>query len=289
MSARLIIQLLDLLCPALPAPARRGWARCVSALEFRFRPSRRAAVLENLRQIASWGHAALIDPGARIRAARLIFESFHLAWIESFARRPLRGGRFRFRGAEYLYRALARGRGAVIAAPHLGSWELAGAALRDLGLEVHAVSGIQMHPFLSEALRSRKEREGIRIHTSSDDLTGLVQALRQGALVVLLADGNVYSRSLPTIFFGRGMAFPAGPAILARRARVPILHAHAARGSDGGNQLCFEGMDTPDFTIPFSEDLLRLTGLVARSQERNIAEHVTQWGIFRPLWEPDAA
>jgi lauroyl/myristoyl acyltransferase len=261
----------------------------VSEIEFRFRPSRRAAVLENLNQIASAGHTALLDPGARTRVARRIFESFHLAWIESFSTGSLREGQFRFRGSEHLYRALAQGRGAILAAPHVGSWELAGAALAGLGLEVHAVSGVQVHPFLSEALRWRNERRGIRIHTTSEGFTGLARALRRGALVVLLADGDVYSRSLPTPFFGRRVAFPAGPAILARRAGVPILHAHAARAIDGGNRLCFEGMDAPDFTIPFREDLQRLTALVARSQERNIAAHVAQWGIFRPLWSADLA
>src|SRR5262245_58397382 len=173
----------------------------------------------------------------RRRTARRMFESFTLAWIESFSRRPLRGPRFRFQGAEILYGALARGRGAVIAAPHLGSWDVAGAALVELGLEVHAVAGIQLHPSLSAAFRVEQERRGIQIHTPSEGFRGLVRALRRGALVVLLTDGDVFSRALPTPFFGRQVPFPSGPAVLARRAGVPILHAHAARNPHGGNRL----------------------------------------------------
>jgi hypothetical protein len=49
-------------------------------------------------------------------------------------------------------------------------------------------------------------------------------------------------------------------------------------------------MDEPDLSLPLREDLLRLTSLVARTQERNIAAHVSQWCIFRPLWSAaDAA
>lgn len=251
-------------------------------------------MLDNLAQIAACGHPELSSPEARERAARRMFESLQLSWIEYFADRPADGnghaGSLDFRGAELLYRALARGRGAVIAASHVGSWEVAGLALARLGLEVHAVSGVQIHPLLARAMRDRKAREGVQIRTPGDGFAPLVLALRRGAVVVLLVDGDVFSRSLPAPFFGRATPFPAGPAILARRARVPILHAHAARGQDGRHRISFDGLDEADPSLALREDLTRLTTLVAQSQERNIAAHVTQWCIFRPLWEPaDAA
>jgi len=286
---RLIVRFLEVFCAALPERAQRIAARSLSGIQFRLAVSRRRAVLANLDQIAKSGHPELAEAGVRHRTARRMFESLALAWIESFSRRPLRGARFRLQGVEILYRALAQGRGAVIAAPHLGSWDVAGAALVELGLEVHAVAGIQLHPCLSAAFRSEQERRGIRIHTPAEGFGGLVVALRRGALVVLLADGDVFSRALPTPFFGRRVPFPAGPAVLARRARVPILHAHAARSSGGGNRLCFEGMDAPDFSLPVAEDVRRLTSLVARQEERSIAAYVAQWGIFRPVWSGDLA
>lgn len=278
-----------MVCAALPERARPLAARSLSGIQFRVAAARRNAVLANLNQIARAGHLELAEAGVRRRTARRMFESFALAWIESFSRNPLRGSRFRFEGAELLYRALARGRGAVIAAPHLGSWDVAGAALVELGFEVHAVAGIQLHPLLSTAFRAEQERRGIQIHTPSDGFGGLVQALRRGALVVLLADGDVFSRALPTPFFGRRVLFPSGPAVLARRARVPILHAHAARSAEGGNRLCFTGMDLPDASMPLAEDVRRLTSLVARHEERSIAAHVAQWGIFRQVWSVDLA
>jgi lauroyl/myristoyl acyltransferase len=251
-------------------------------------------VLENLAQIAASGHPGLTSPRARASAAKSMFESLQLSWIEYFAELPERNESrdlaARFRGTELLYRALARGRGAVIAAPHVGSWELAGLALARLGLEVHAVSGVQIHPLLARSLRDRKARQGIVIRTPDEGFAPLVTALRQGAVVVLLVDGDIYSRSLPAPFFGRAIPFPAGPAILARRARVPILHAHATRGENGCHEVSFDGLDEPDPGLGFAEDLTRLTTLMARSQERTIAANVTQWCIFRPLWNAaDAA
>lgn len=266
----------------------------IAAIQYRFHAARRNAVLENLATIGAAGHPELADRAARERIARRMFENFQLAWIEYLAGRPWSGRRdgpaLEFRGAEILYRALAGGRGAVIAASHLGGWELAGTGLARLGLSVHAVSGVQVHPFVAREVRAWKRAEGIRVHTPREGFAPLVSALREGGVVVLLVDGDVYSRSLPATFFGRRIPFPAGPAILARRAWVPILHAHAARDPGGRHRVSFDGLDEPDPSLPLREDLARLTSLVARSQERNIAAHVSQWCIFRPLWSAaDAA
>jgi lauroyl/myristoyl acyltransferase len=287
----LLLQAIQTACATSSPRTHRIVARFIASLQYALSRSRRSAVLENLAQIAASGHPGLTSPKARTRAAKSMFESLQLSWIEYFAELPERNDLApRFRGTELLYRALARGRGAVIAAPHVGSWELAGLALARLGLEVHAVTGVQIHPLLARSLRDRKARQGMVIRTPDEGFAPLVSALRQGAVVVLLVDGDIYSRSLPAPFFGRAIPFPAGPAILARRARVPILHAHASRGENGRHEVSFDGLDEPNLGLGFAEDLARLTTLMARSQERTIAANVTQWCIFRPLWNAaDAA
>jgi len=291
---RVLLRLARSACHAAPPKLHRATARVIAAVQYRFHSDRRNAVLENLATMGAAGHPELADRASRERVARRMFESLQLAWIEYFAGHAWSGRRggptLEFRGAELLYRALARGRGAVIAASHLGGFELAGSALARLGIPVHAVTGVQLHPAVAREVREWKGREGIRVHTPQDGFAPLVAALRTGGVVVLLVDGDIYSRSLPADFFGRRIPFPAGPAILARRAGVPIVHAHAARGAGGSHRVTFDGMDVPDPSLPLTEDLHRLTSLVARSQERNIAAHVSQWCIFRPLWSAaDAA
>lgn len=277
----------------MPPSAQRALARGLAALQYRLSPGQRAAVLGNLTQIASAGHPGLADMKARGRAAQSMFESSHRGWLEYLSHHTARGlptGRsFRMSGTEHLYRAIARGRGAILAVPHLGNWELGAVGLTRLGFRVHAVTGVQLHPLLARHVRALKEREGIRVSTPQDGFAPLVAALREGEIVALLVDGDVYSRSLPTDFFGRRVAFPAGPAILARRARVPIIPAHAVRGADGDHEFRFVGFDEPDYSLPLHEDLCRLTEGVAHAQERSIAAHVTQWCIFRPIWGADAA
>jgi lauroyl/myristoyl acyltransferase len=78
---------------------------------------------------------------------------------------------------------------------------------------------------------------------------------------------------------------PLGPAILARRAGAPIVHAYTIRDGDG-DLVVFESVDAPDPRRAHAEDLARLTEGMARAMERAIAAHPAEWCIFRPLAAP---
>ncbi len=293
MLPRYALLALQIIATCLPPRIRGFCALAIGHLEFRVDSARRAAVLGNLAQIAAAGHRDLAEPDARERAARAIFRNRPLAWMEYLAKHPSgsRGtadGTRLFR-TELLYAAISRGRGVVLTVPHLGSWELAALTAARQGLTVHVVTGIQLHPFLADAVRARKARERIRVSTPEAGFRPLLTTLREGGIVALLVDGDVFTRSLPARFFGRDTPFPAGPAILARRTGAPLLHGHAEREPGGSHRFTFDALDRPDYTLPLREDLIRLTVGAARAQERNVASHVTQWCVFRPFWGSDAA
>jgi KDO2-lipid IV(A) lauroyltransferase len=285
--ARLLLQAALRLAARIPPSVSRGIASLVAAAEYRLSPGRRAAVLANLDQIARSGHPLLANPADREREARSVFRSYHRHLAEFLAQRGLSRAdwdeRFRFEGMEVLYRAAAAGRGAVVAAAHLGNWELAGLALARFGFRVHVVTGTQWNPLLHGAVRELKERSGIAVSTPEDGFRPLLASLRRGSLVVLLVDGDVYTRGRTARFFGRAVHFPSGPALLARRSGAPLLHAHSAR-TDDGLRIVFDGADLPDPALPLERDLARLTDCVAAAQERNIAAHVGEWCIFRPFF-----
>ena len=276
------------LAPTLPDSAMESLARATARVAFAFPSRRRRAVESNLARIAESGK--LPADGARTlgRTARSIFESYHRFILEYLAQRSIDASaldtRFRFRGMEILYEALTRGRGAVITAPHVGNWELAGIAIARLGYRVHVVTGVQFHARVTRAARLLKERERILVSTPADGFRPLLQTLRRSGVVVLLTDGDVFTRSLTTEFFGRRVPFPTGPALLARRARAPLLHAHAERSASGRHVVAFDGIESPEPELSVAEDVRRLTRRVALAQERTIATHLDQWCIFRPLF-----
>jgi KDO2-lipid IV(A) lauroyltransferase len=276
------------LAPALPARAAESLARATARLEFAFPSKRRSAVESNLTWIAQSGLLPANRPGGVEGTARSIFESYHRFVLEYLAQRSLDSraldARFRFQGMEILYRALARGRGAVVAAPHVGNWELAGLALARLGFLVHVVTGVQFHARFTRSARLLKERQRILVSTPVDGFRPLLSTLRRGGIVVLLTDGDVFVRSLDTTFFGRLVPFPLGPALLARRAGAALLHAHAERTGAGVHVVSIDGVESPRPELTVKEDVRRLTRRVAQFQESTIAAHLDQWCIFRPLF-----
>lgn len=294
MVSSLLLKAVFSVVPAVPQFALVSLARATARLEYSVSVMRRRAVVSNLEVIARGGHPALTGARELDSTARSIFESYHRFLLEYLAQRSLDSDaldtRFRFRGMECAYHALAGGRGAVICAPHLGNWELAGIALSRLGFRVHVVTGVQFHRRWARVARAMKARERILVSTPEEGYAPLLTTLRRGGLVVLLTDGDVYARSLGASFFGRTVPFPIGPALLTRRARAPLLHAHAERGSCGRHIVSFDGVEHSDPMISLEEDVCRITRRVAEAQERAIAAHVGQWCIFRPVFgNADAA
>lgn len=134
------------------------------------------------------------------------------------------------RGEEHLRRGLERGRGVVVAGPHLGAWEL-------LGLWMgrhHAITSLYRRPLvreLEDLFQKARCRSGARLHpASASGVRALCSALRRGGVVGILPDqdpgpgGGVF---VP--FFG----IPANSSVLiprvASRLGATILLAFAER------------------------------------------------------------
>lgn len=293
-ASRLLLEALSRIAAALGPGGRRAAAEALAAIDRSVSAGRREGLRANLERLGAWGHPLARTPSDRARTERAIFRSYHLGVIEYAASRG--GGRgadatgnVAFSGAERLYRALSEGRGAVVTAPHLGSWERAGVALARLGFRVHVVTGVQYHAAVAAAVRERKERERLAVSTPEEGFLPLLATLRRGGLVVLLADGDVHRRSRAVRLFGAPCAIPVGPALLARRAGAPLVHAHAARDEEGRHVISFDSADRPDRALSVAADVARMTDGVARALERAIAAHLTEWCIFRPLFDDPAS
>lgn len=134
------------------------------------------------------------------------------------------------RGEEHLRRGLERGRGVVVAGPHLGAWELLGLWLG----RHHAVTSLYRKPLvreLEEVFQKARGRSGARLHpANASGLRAVCSALRRGGVVGILPDqdpgpgGGVF---VP--FFG----IPANSSVViprvASRLGTTVLVAFAER------------------------------------------------------------
>lgn len=124
------------------------------------------------------------------------------------------------------------GPGLVLALPHMGSWDFAGAWCARVGIKVVSVAE-RLPRGVYEQFAAARSGMGMTIYPvdQPDVMRVLSQHVRDGHLVCLLADRDLSARGVGVAWPGDGGArvgVPAGPALLARRTgadlRVATTH-----------------------------------------------------------------
>lgn len=134
-------------------------------------------------------------------------------------------------GLEGLEQALAEGRGAILVTGHLGSWEMAGAALAARGVELDGVALVQANPLFDGLIRKARETLGMRLIDRGNAMRQVPRSLRAGRAVGLVADQNARTGGVFINFFGHRAATFRGPALFAIRTGAPIFVGACIRSS----------------------------------------------------------
>lgn len=187
-------------------------------------------------------------------------------------------------------RAAVAERGAVVALPHSGNWDLAGAWACLTGMPVTTVAeeltGAVDTEF-AQFLRLR-ERLGMTVYGHRDPavLHRLVAAARPGRVVCLVADRDLLGSGL-SVRWGPGRAaptvtMPAGPALVARRSGA-ALFPMVARYTSTGIAMHI-GAEVP--VQPGRAGLVAMTQQLADVFARRLARSPEDWHVLVPFF-PD--
>jgi lauroyl/myristoyl acyltransferase len=173
------------------------------------------------------------------------------------------------------------GRGAVVALPHSGNWDLAGAWACVTGMPVTTVAEQLPDREFAEFVAFR-EGLGLQVLSHRDPavLTALVAAIQRRRVVCLLADRDLAGTGVAVSWRGLPITMPAGPALLARRTGAVLLPAVC--------QFTERGM----VIIIGNEVVARpgRAGLVAMMQEvadffaETIARQPEDWHMMQPFF-----
>jgi len=128
-------------------------------------------------------------------------------------------------GEEYVKEMLRQKRGMVIVTAHFGNWELFLAWGAQHGYPVYTVSRGPNDPDLDELLtryRSNCGAKTIDRRSESGKTIKLIRLLKSGHFIALVVDIHE-SNGITLPFFGRNCKTPAGAALLALLADVPIV------------------------------------------------------------------
>ncbi|MEV1328812.1 phosphatidylinositol mannoside acyltransferase [Micromonospora costi] len=195
---------------------------------------------------------------------------------------------FRLDGEEELAAAVAAGRGAVIALPHAGNWDAAGAWVAANGWPITTVAE-RLPDGMFERFVAFREGLGMEILPNRGGprpaFDVLVDRLRAGAVVPLLADRDLSARGVEVDFFGSRTRMPAGPALLALRTGAPLYVASLWFEPD---RACaaIEGpvpVPGPD-EGPLDQRVRALTQRIADELAAGVARHPEDWHMLQRLW-----
>ena len=175
-------------------------------------------------------------------------------------------------------------RGTVLVAAHVGEWEWGAAALAARGLEVVAVAGTQMRAEWNPALALAKRSLGIEIVGPSQSPARLVRALRRGAVVALLVDGDVATARRPALVGAAQAELPLGPARLAARSGARLVAGRCERDS-GGYHVRLSALDQG---LAAGDEAARFEAVRAWLAA-TLAEDPGRWCLFRPFFVPEPA
>lgn len=255
-------------------------------------PGRRRMAERHQRRVAS-GAAGAPDPAEVRRAVASVFGSYARYWFEMFrlpSESPERIRRFiRVDGYEHVEEALAAGRGAIFALPHLGGWEYAGAWIAAArGQCPLAVVEPVEPPELFEWFARQRRAMGMEVVALGDGTASrLLRALSDNRVVALVCDRDLTGDGVEVEFFGECTTLPAGPATLALRSGAPVLPT-AVYFRPRGQHHAVVGAPIPaERQGRLRDDVTRITQELARRFETLIREAPEQWHLLQPNWPSD--
>jgi len=272
---------------ALPRPLAAGTAEVVAAGLARTMSGRREMVRRHQRRVRPELSGRALE-----RAVDRVFASYGRYWYESFRVPRLSpadlDGHMSYDGLEWLDQALAAGRGAVLAAPHLGGWDFGGAWLASLGYRLTAVAEPLEPPEMFEWFVALRRAMGMTVVPLGPEAgTAVLGCLRANGVAALVSDRDLVGNGVEVEFFGERTTLPGGPATLSLRTGAPILPTAAYFEPDGGH-VAVVGRPLPaERTGRLRDDVTRVTQALATELEALILRAPDQWHLFQPNWPSD--
>ena len=188
----------------------------------------------------------------------------------------------------FLFDPIREKRGVIVAVPHAGNWDHAGAYFCAKGARVNTVAEHLKPERLFRKFLAHRERMGMRVLDLNagvlDDLRNILREEKE--LVALVADRDLSRSGIDVRFFGKVARMPAGPAILAYETEADLITAYVVYRKDG-----IEVSFTPPIKVNREADrsmeVSRITQVIAGRFEDAIRNDPTSWHMQQRIFIDD--
>jgi KDO2-lipid IV(A) lauroyltransferase len=274
-----------LLLARLPRRINYGIACFVAEAVFLLRADVRRHVQANMRQIqgpeASQSSVRRAAREAVRNAARYYADLIRLPRMDlhHFCEHDLT-----VEGLHHLQKALAEGRGAVLASAHFGNPEIVVQALA-LGIRVLVlVEPLEPPQFLRLTQRLRSAHGHTYLPANLSGIKEALRYLRNGGTVAVMIDRDIQRRGVPMPLCGQPAAMPVGAVGLALRTGADLIPCFVHR-EQGFRYHAYMG---PPLSLLHTGDeqkdlLVNSVNLLALFEE-HLRTDPGQWAILQPVW-----
>jgi KDO2-lipid IV(A) lauroyltransferase len=215
------------------------------------------------------------------------FDSYMRYWCDTFRIQDWSIERIQrsvtLNNGHLLIDAVKSGRGVVVALPHSGNWDHAGAYFCSIGIPLVTVAErLKPEALFKKFLQYRNSMGFEVLSLDSRSFVTLLKRAREKRLIALVADRDLSHSGVDVNFFGYPSRMPAGPALLAVKTGIPLVVAHVSY-SDAGIHIDFSEVHVPTEGDE-SERVTKIVQSCADLFAKGIAQHPEDWHMLQRIW-----
>ncbi|GAA3986307.1 phosphatidylinositol mannoside acyltransferase [Actinomadura viridis] len=232
-----------------------------------------------------------VDDEVRVLSKKVL-RSYFRYWLEVFRLpeydRERIVGRMRVTGHEKIFTTLESGRGVILALPHMGNYEQAGAWLVHQGYPFTTVAERLRPESLFDRFVEFRESLGMEVlaHKGASAFGTLARRLREGRPVCLVVDRDLTESGIDVEFFGRTARMPAVTAALAVQTGAALIPVTLWYEGEYWGARVHEEIPVPEQGAR-QEKIQAMTQQLARAFEEGISAHPEDWHMLQKVWVED--
>jgi KDO2-lipid IV(A) lauroyltransferase len=180
----------------------------------------------------------------------------------------------------------AKGRGVILAGPHLGNWEIGVFAYSAIREPLNYLARPLDNPLIEEMVADLRARFGNRAINKTNSVSAAMEILRSGGILGVLPDVNVQEKDGVFVpFFGIPACTTGGVAILAKRTGAMIVPMCTVWDSASKKYLVkHDKIIEPANTGDRHKDIVETTAAMTAAMERFVREFPDQWLWIHKRW-----
>ncbi len=190
----------------------------------------------------------------------------------------------RIRGWEHLEKALLKKKGVLLVTAHLGNWELLGAALASRHPTAAVAQKLYDARFDKIITEFREKRLGVSMIKRGMALRGILEALRENQIVMVLCDQDTGKDGVFVPFLGKAAWTQSGTARIALKSGAPLVPAYVVRGVEGAYEMHVEKPIPEPTGADAEKNILEMTRRYTESIESYVKAYPDQWVWMHNRW-----